>query len=120
VVRSAFDLLRYGLTTRDQLESIWPEITKIAPLEFEKLEIEAHYHGYLDRQEADIRAFHRDESLSLPADLAYEMIGSLSTELKAKLSAARPATLGAAGRIPGITPAALTALLRHVRRADAA
>jgi tRNA uridine 5-carboxymethylaminomethyl modification enzyme len=120
VIRSAFDLLRYGLTTRAQLESIWPDVAGIASQEFEKLEIEAHYHGYLDRQEADIRAFHRDESLSLPADLAYEAIGSLSTELKTKLSAARPATLGAASRIPGITPAALTALLRHVRRADAA
>jgi tRNA uridine 5-carboxymethylaminomethyl modification enzyme len=120
VVRSAFDLLRYGATDQADLGALWPELAAIAADVFEKLEIEAHYHGYLDRQDADIRAFKRDESLLLPADLSYESIGSLSTELKTKLSAVRPATLGAAGRIPGITPAALTALLRYVRRADAA
>jgi len=120
VLRSAFDLLRYGATSQSEMAEIWPELMGIAPEVFEKVEIEAHYHGYLDRQEADIRAFQRDESLSLPTDLSYEAIGSLSTELKTKLSATRPATLGAASRIPGITPAALTALLRYVRRADAA
>ena len=120
VVRSAFDLLRYGTIDRAQIESVWPELSAIAPEVYEKLAIEAHYHGYLDRQDADIRAFHRDEALSLPTDISYEAIGSLSTELKMKLTAAMPATLGAASRIPGMTPAALTALLRYVRRADAA
>jgi tRNA uridine 5-carboxymethylaminomethyl modification enzyme len=71
-------------------------------------------------RQADIRAFRRDEALHLPADLDYGAIGSLSTEIRDKLAAVRPGTLGAAGRIPGVTPAALAALLAHVRRRDAA
>src|SRR5690606_37432153 len=83
----------------------------------EELEIEAKYAGYLGRQDADIRAFRRDEALALPGDVDYGAIAGLSNEVRSKLAAARPATLGAAARIPGVTPAALTALLRHVRRA---
>ena len=63
-------------------------------------------------------AFRRDEALMLPPDLDYRRVGSLSAEIREKLARARPATLGAASRIPGVTPAALTALLRHVRRVD--
>jgi tRNA uridine 5-carboxymethylaminomethyl modification enzyme len=80
------------------------------------MEIDGRYAGYLKRQDADIHAFRRDEALSLPADLDYDAIPSLSTEVREKLKAARPATLGAAGRISGVTPAALTILLRYVRR----
>ena len=72
--------------------------------------------GYLERQERDIAAFRRDEALLLPADLDYAAVGSLSREISGKLAAARPATLGAAARISGVTPAALVALLRHVKR----
>jgi tRNA uridine 5-carboxymethylaminomethyl modification enzyme len=82
----------------------------------EQLEIEGRYAGYLERQDADIRAFRKDELLALPENLDYAAVGSLSTEIREKLSKARPETLGAASRIPGITPAALTALLRYVRR----
>jgi tRNA uridine 5-carboxymethylaminomethyl modification enzyme len=82
----------------------------------EQLEIDARYRGYLARQEADIRAFRRDETLALPDDLDYEAIASLSAEARSKLAATRPATLGAAARISGVTPAALTALLRYVKR----
>jgi tRNA uridine 5-carboxymethylaminomethyl modification enzyme len=70
----------------------------------------------MERQEADIRAFHKDEALFLPESLDYGEIGGLSTEARQKLSTAKPDTLGAAARIPGVTPAALTALLRYVRR----
>jgi len=70
----------------------------------------------LRRQEADIRAFRRDEALDIPADLDFDRVGGLSNEVRAKLSAVRPATLGTAARISGVTPAALTALLGHVRR----
>ena len=77
------------------------------------------YSGYLARQTADIEAFRRDEQLSLPKDISYSNIGGLSGELKEKLETARPETLGAASRIPGVTPAALTALLRYVRRTAA-
>ena len=89
-----------------------------SPAIAEQLEIEGRYAGYLDRQEADILAFRRDEALDLPAELDYGAIGALSAECRAKLEAVRPATLGQAGRIPGMTPAALMALLRHVRRRE--
>jgi tRNA uridine 5-carboxymethylaminomethyl modification enzyme len=80
------------------------------------MEIDGRYAGYLKRQEADVVAFRRDEDLSLAPDLDYDRIAALSTEVRQKLKTVRPATLGAAGRIPGVTPAALVALLRHVKR----
>jgi len=79
------------------------------------LEIDARYSGYLDRQEADIAAFRRDEGLHLPADLDYRAVHGLSTEAAQKLARIRPATLGQAARIDGVTPAALTVVLAHVR-----
>ena len=82
------------------------------------MEIDAAYSGYMTRQDADITAFRKDENLTIPANLNYEEVGSLSTEIRQKLTEARPATLGAAGRVPGVTPAALVALLRHVKRKD--
>jgi len=116
VRRSAFDLLRYAEISWADLSSLWPELAGIRADVAEQLEIEGRYSGYLDRQTSDILAFRRDEALELPADLDYAAIGSLSNEVRLKLDKARPATLGAAGRIPGVTPAALTALLAHVRR----
>ncbi len=118
--RSAAQLLAYPGVTLARLAAIWPELAALDPDTARQMEIEAHYAGYLDRQEADIRAFRKDEALALPAELDFGRIGGLSTELREKLAAAQPATLGAAARIPGITPAALTALLRHVRRAPEA
>ena len=70
----------------------------------------------MDRQEADIISFKRDEGLRLPDDLDYETIGGLSTEIRLKFNNSRPETLGAAARIAGVTPAALVALLVHVKR----
>ena len=118
VRRTALDLLAYPDITVDRLAGLWPVLSKIAPDIAEQLETEARYAAYLERQEADIRAFRRDEALSLPEDLDYGAVASLSSEVRTKLDAARPATLGAAARIPGITPAALTVLLGHVRRRD--
>jgi tRNA uridine 5-carboxymethylaminomethyl modification enzyme len=80
------------------------------------LEIEGRYAGYLQRQLADVLAFRRDETLEIPDDLDFAAVGSLSTEIRSKLAQHRPATLGAAARIPGVTPAALTALLGYVKR----
>jgi tRNA uridine 5-carboxymethylaminomethyl modification enzyme len=80
------------------------------------MEIEAAYAGYLDRQEADIVAFRKDEDMRLPADLDYRAIGGLSNEAKDKLSNVRPATLGQAARIEGMTPGAITAVLGHLKR----
>jgi len=116
VRRSAFDLLGYPTVEWADLIRLWPELSDLRPDVAEQLIIEGGYAGYLDRQESDIAAFRRDEDLALPEDLDYDAIGSLSNEIRAKLKAARPASLGAASRIPGVTPAALTALLAHVKR----
>jgi tRNA uridine 5-carboxymethylaminomethyl modification enzyme len=116
IARSAHDLLAYPGIDLPRLAAIWPELGAIAPEIAEQLEVDGRYAGYIERQEAEIRAFRREEALRLPRDLDYAQIGSLSTEIRQKLAAARPETLGAAGRISGITPAALVALLRHVRR----
>jgi tRNA uridine 5-carboxymethylaminomethyl modification enzyme len=115
--RSAWRLLGHPDVSFALLVGIWPGLLAIAPATAHQLEIEAGYTGYLERQQADIRAFARDESLSLSADLDYAAVGGLSNEVREKLTGARPASLGAASRISGVTPAALTALLRHVRRA---
>ncbi len=116
VVRSAGDLLAYPSLDLRRLAAVWPELAGLDPTIAEQLEIEGKYRGYLQRQEADIRAYRREEELGLPGDLDYDAIGSLSNEVRSKLKAARPETLADAGRIPGITPAALTALLGHVKK----
>lgn len=116
VRRSGFDLLSYPDIGWWQLQDLWPELEGVRPDVREQLEIEGRYAGYMERQEADIRAFRKDEALALPDSLDYAEVGGLSNEVRQKLAAARPATLGAAARIPGITPAGLTALLRHVRK----
>ncbi|TWA95536.1 tRNA uridine 5-carboxymethylaminomethyl modification enzyme [Azospirillum brasilense] len=118
VRRTAADLLRYPDLDLTTLARLWPELSAIPADVAEQLEIDGKYAGYLDRQEADIRAFRKDEALELPDDLDPDSIGSLSAEIRQKLRQARPATLGAAARIPGMTPAALVALLRHVKRRD--
>ena len=118
VRRSAADLLRLPGIDVGRLAAVWPELGGLPPAVREQLEIDARYTGYVERQEADILAFRRDESLLLPGDLDYGRIGGLSTEARQTLQAARPATLGAASRLEGITPAAVLALLRHVRRRD--
>jgi tRNA uridine 5-carboxymethylaminomethyl modification enzyme len=119
VARSAAELLGYPGIDMARLCQIWPELAAIPAAIVEQLEIDARYAGYIERQEADIRAFRRDEALILPRDLDYGAIGSLSAEIRAKLRAAQPETLGAAARVSGVTPAALVALLRHVRRQPA-
>ncbi len=118
VRRSAANLLAHPGIDMARLVPIWPELAGIRADVVEQLEIDSRYAGYLERQAADIRAFRRDEALLLPPDLDYAAIGGLSAEIRSKLSAVRPTTLGAAARISGVTPAALTALLRHVRRRD--
>ncbi len=122
VRRSVHDLLGYPDIDLARLGGLWPGLGNLRPDVAEQLEISGHYAGYMERQEADIISFKKQESLHLPADLAYEDVAGLSNEIRGKLTAARPATLGAAARISGVTPAALTALLAHVRRrrADAA
>ncbi|WP_417793760.1 tRNA uridine-5-carboxymethylaminomethyl(34) synthesis enzyme MnmG [Terasakiella pusilla] len=114
--RTAMALLAYPDAPLEKVKEIWPELNDITGAVAEQVEIEGRYAGYLERQEADIRAFRRDESLSLPADLDYMSIEGMSTEVRSKLAQHKPSTLGAAARISGITPAALTALLSYVKR----
>ncbi|HEY0900747.1 MAG TPA: tRNA uridine-5-carboxymethylaminomethyl(34) synthesis enzyme MnmG [Micavibrio sp.] len=114
--RSAFDLIGYAHVGWDGAARVWPQLNQFDPAIIEQIKIDALYSGYMERQDVDIEAFRKDEALVLPADLDYAAIGSLSTEIRLKLDKARPATLGAAARIPGVTPAAITALLRFVKR----
>lgn len=116
VRRSALDLFSYQTVTWDTLHGLWPELMEIPAVVAEQLEIEGRYAGYLNRQTTDIVAYRKDEGLILPDGLDYDTVGSLSAEIRLKLTKARPATLGAAARIPGMTPAALTALLGHVKK----
>jgi tRNA uridine 5-carboxymethylaminomethyl modification enzyme len=115
VRRNASEFLSLPGVAFSTLVSIWPELGSFAADAIEQLEIDAQYAGYLDRQEADIIAFRRDETLRLPADVDYAAIAGLSTEARVKLENIRPATLGQAARIDGVTPAALTLVLAHVR-----
>jgi tRNA uridine 5-carboxymethylaminomethyl modification enzyme len=115
-VRNLSQLLALDGVSFDRLAAIWPELSGISMEAREQIEIESVYAGYLDRQAADVISFKRDEGLRLPVDLDYFAIGGLSNEAKQKLSAARPTTLGMAGRIEGVSPGALTALLAYVKR----
>ena len=108
--------MRYPDVGWAELRSYWPTLGEIRPDVAEQIEFDADYAGYLERQEADILAFRRDEGLHLDPEIDFAAIAGLSNEARERLSAARPATLGAAGRIPGVTPAALTALLEDVWR----
>lgn len=114
--RDLLQLLAYPTISFDDLAAIWPQLGDWSPAVREQLAIDAGYAGYLDRQAADAEAFRRDENLRLPADLDYAGVGGLSNEVREKLAAVRPLTLGQAARIEGVTPGALTALLAHVRR----
>ncbi len=116
VRRTALDLLSLPGIELPMLAKIWPQIADLACDVVEQLEIDSQYAGYLDRQDADILAFRKDEALRLPAELDYRAINGLSTEAALKLGRIRPATLGQAARIDGVTPAALTLVLAHVRR----
>ena len=110
------DLLAYPDVTLGRLAGIWPELTALEDDVAEQLEIKGLYAGYMKRQEADMRSFRKDEALRLPVNLNYEAIGGLSNEIVQKLQTAKPSTLGAAARISGVTPAALTSLLAYVKR----
>ncbi len=117
--RPALAFLEDPTITIGELAKMAPDLAAIPAAIAEQLENDARYRGYLQRQEADIRAYRRDSGLALAADLDYTRIAGLSTEIRSKLTQSRPASLAAAGQIAGMTPAALTALLAHVRRQEA-
>jgi tRNA uridine 5-carboxymethylaminomethyl modification enzyme len=112
VRRSALELINYPGVGFDRLSAIWSELGALSQEVRAQLEIEAAYAGYLERQQLDIEAFRRDETLTLPAATDYAAVPGLSREIADKLAATRPMTLGQAGRIEGMTPAALMILLR--------
>lgn len=114
--RTARELLRYSGINLGTLAKLWPRLNEITGEIAIQVETDARYSGYLDRQEADIRAFRRDESLRLPQSLNYAQIPGISNEVRGKLAAIQPETIGQAARISGMTPSALTTLLAYVKR----
>lgn len=114
--RTAFNVMSYEGVSRETITNIWPELKDIPADVYEEIEIEAKYAGYLKRQLADIQIFKKDENLRLRDDIDYGKIGGLSREMVFKLSKVRPATIGEASRIPGVTPAAIMAILSYVNR----
>jgi tRNA uridine 5-carboxymethylaminomethyl modification enzyme len=113
--RSAFELLAYPDIGWSEVRGIWPELSAIDPSIAVHLEIDAKYDVYLKRQTADVDAFRRDEALVL-TDIDYVDVPGLSNEARSKLQAARPRTVGQAGRLDGLTPAALGILAAYLRR----
>ena len=113
--RSAFELLAYPGIGWNQVRAIWSELSTVEPAIATHLEIDAKYDVYLKRQSADVEAFRRDEGLVL-GDVDYDLVPGLSNEVRSKLKAARPWTVGQAGRIDGMTPAALGILAAYLRR----
>jgi tRNA uridine 5-carboxymethylaminomethyl modification enzyme len=113
--RSAFELLAYPEIGWEQVRAIWPELSAVDSGIAVHLEIDAKYDVYLKRQVADVEAFRRDEGLVL-AGIDFDAVSGLSNEARAKLKAARPRTVGQAGRLDGVTPAALGILAAHLRR----
>lgn len=114
--RSAWEYLAYPTITMTEIKDAFPEIAVMDDAISAQLEIEATYAGYIERQEQDVAALRREESLELPSGIDYGAVGGLTNEVSAKLDQVRPATLGQAARIEGMTPGALTALLAYVRR----
>ncbi len=114
--RSAFELLAYPDIDFSRLTTVWPQLGQIEPAIAAQISVDARYAVYLDRQRADIAALRRDEALEIPAGVDFGAISGLSNEVRDKLEAVRPATLAQAGRVEGVTPAALTILLAHVKR----
>ena len=114
--RSCFNLMSYQDVSYETILKIWPELQKYSLEVYEQVEIEAKYAGYIKRQLADIEVFKKDENLKIRDDIDYSKIGGLSREMISKLSAVRPSTIGEASRIPGVTPAAITALLGYIKK----
>ena len=114
--RTAFTIMSFDEVSRETLISIFPELKDISSETYEQLRAESVYSGYIKRQKADIELFKKDESLKLKTNLDYSKIGGLSNEMVTKLSRTKPSTIGEASRIPGVTPAAIMALLGHIKK----
>jgi tRNA uridine 5-carboxymethylaminomethyl modification enzyme len=117
--RSAFELLAYPGVTLPRLGAIWPDLATLPAWAAAQLEVDARYASYVHQQDADVSVLRREEAVRLPADLDFEGIAGLSSEVKQRLDRARPSTLAQAGRLEGVTPAALLLLLAHVKKGAA-
>ena len=114
--RSAFDLLSRPEIGMATLARIWPELGSLDRFASERIETDAKYAVYVERQSVDMASLRQDEAVGIPDDLDLDGLAGLSRELREKLSAVRPATLGQAARIEGMTPAALALLLGGIKR----
>ena len=114
--RNIIDLLSFSNITTTKLKKILPDLSLLDKEVIEQIEIEAKYSGYLERQRADILDFQKDERLKIPNKINYKEVGSLSNEIIEKLSKIKPKTLGAASRVSGVTPAAIVAILRYIKK----
>lgn len=114
--RTAYNVMSYDNVSRETINAIWPELISIPDDTYEQLEIEARYAGYIKRQEADIDVFRKDEKLKIRDDIDYSQVGGLSREMVQKLTKVKPATIGEASRIPGVTPAAIMAVLGYLKK----
>ena len=117
--RSAFELLAFPGVGLSRLTPIWPQIANLDRDIAAQLEVDARYASYVDRQDADVASLRREEAVRIPGDFDYRGIAGLSAEVRQKLEAARPASLAQAGRLEGLTPAALMLLLAHLRKGPA-
>ena len=116
VKRNGIELLSQKGVTLDQLRKIWDNVPQFDRYIDEQIEIDAHYAGYLKRQSHDIEAFKKDEAISIPANIDYEIFNGLSNEIKSKLKLIKPKTLGQALRIDGVTPAAAVLILAFIKK----
>jgi tRNA uridine 5-carboxymethylaminomethyl modification enzyme len=114
--RSAYELLSYPGQSIESLSKLWPQLRSIERGVVEAVEIEAAYAVYMDRQTADIVQTRREEERLIPAEFDFAVLSGLSNELKQKLSLARPKNIAQASRIDGMTPAAISLLLAHLRK----
>ena len=118
--RSAADMLALEGSSIIGLTALWPLLDSIPAALHAQLEADCRYAGYIERQRADIEALHRDEAISIPADFDYRAVGGLSAEARDVMMRLRPQTIGQANRLPGLTPAAVVAVLRHLKRDESA
>ena len=118
--RSAADMLALEGSSIIGLTALWPVLDSIPAALHAQLEADCRYAGYIERQRTDIEALHRDEAISIPADFDYRAVGGLSAEARDVMMRLRPQTIGQANRLPGLTPAAVVAVLRHLKRDESA
>ncbi|MBR6327743.1 MAG: tRNA uridine-5-carboxymethylaminomethyl(34) synthesis enzyme MnmG, partial [Alphaproteobacteria bacterium] len=115
-VRTLFDVMGFENVSRETLNALYPKINQLDEAVVEQIIIESTYHGYIKRQQADIEVFKKDENLKIRDNIDYTKIGGLSREIVAKLTKVRPSTIGEASRIPGMTPAAIVAVLGYLKK----